>query len=65
MSAAIVAAGLASIFIAAFVSHYLARRRREAERHEPPIPEFRPLVSEAKIARRLFIENIKWEIEQK
>lgn len=62
MSAAIVAIGIASIFVAAFVSHFLTRRRRLAERHEPAIPEFNPIPSEAKVARRLNASNIKWEI---
>lgn len=60
MSAAFVSIGIASIFLAAFVSHFLTRRRREAERQEPPIPEFTP--AEPRLAKRLTASQIKWEI---
>ena len=63
MSAPIVAIGIASIFVAAIGLHILIRRKRdEAEDREPPIPEFRPIQSEAKVARRLNASNIKWEL---
>lgn len=60
MSAAVVAFGIASIFVAAFASHMMARRRRAAEAiHQPAIPEFKP---EAKTARRIHANAIRWEI---
>lgn len=69
MSAAFVSIGIASIFLAAFASHFLTRRRREAERQEPPIPAFHPRnmeeVVEQVIARRIMSSQIKWEIDQK
>lgn len=61
MSAAVVAIGITCIFLAAFATHLRARWKREAE-DEPPIPEFNPIPSEAKVARRLNASNIKWEI---
>ena len=69
MGSAIVAIGIASIFVGAFMSHFLTKRRREAERQEPPIPEFMPGGLEDRIeqviARRIMSSQIKWEIDQK
>lgn len=60
MSAAVVVIGIAFIFVAAFASHLMARRRRVAEAiHQPAIPEFKP---EAKTARRIHANAIHWEI---
>ncbi len=58
MSAAVVAIGIASIFLAAFATHLRARWKREAE-DEPPIPEFQP---QTQLRRRIKSSEINWEI---
>ena len=61
MSAAVVAIGIASIFVGAFIAHLNARRKRAKETATaiPALPEFRP---EPQMQRRIQSSNIKWEI---
>ncbi len=49
------AALLASLLPAAF-------RRREEPTPEPPLPEFTPVTVELRIARRLRLNELTWEI---
>lgn len=58
---------LLSILILALLISMLAYilwrpRNRPASPHDQPIPEFKSIPTEAKVARRLQSSNIKWEI---
>lgn len=59
MSAAVVAIGIASIFVGAFIAHLNARPKRAPAPITPVLPEFRP---EPVMQRRIQSSSIKWEI---